>query len=172
MIVSILLLTSSLCQGQSTAIWLTYGHDKFVHVPGVAFDQKIHGRLGVHGGGGLYVQSFKMDQTVNVFFNDKVGLFGAHIGPSYRLLKAETHQLTVTAGVAGYIGPQYEILARYEDGGYEVYYNVSTYSPDFGVDIGLWYSHKRLSGLLKFDTARNLLKMGVGIGFGRVKTSE
>ena len=54
----------------------------------------------------------------------------------------------------------------YKDGGYNIYYDSFNLEPEYGIDLGIFYVTKKVSTIIKFDTARNSIRIGIGYFFG------
>ncbi|MBL4704163.1 MAG: hypothetical protein JKY54_06560 [Flavobacteriales bacterium] len=162
LLVGLGLLVAQTSIAQGTHLWLTYGQAKFVYAPAVEADVHCKGKFGIHGAAGAFIHVFEPNQVVNREFRDKVGLFYGNLGASYQIYNVCQNRIMLNVGAVFYFGPDYVPLYFYQTGGYQIYYDQSRYLPDFGLDIGCSYTRKRISGILKFDTARNQLRIGLG----------
>lgn len=85
------------------------------------------------------------------------------------LFSKGNHKVGSTLGFKIYYGPYYVPLHYYKEGGYYIYYDAWEKKPNYGVDFGLFYTFKRISGIVKYDTARNNMRFGIGFSFGQLK---
>lgn len=163
LVIIIWLSNSSL--GQSSKMWLMYGKAQYLHSLGLEADIILHRKVGIHFGAGSYYQKYDPNRVINAEYGDKMGFYNANLGASLSVWQKNENSITLNLGGMMYFGPDYEPFYYYAKGEYYIYYDSSRYIPDYGVDLGISYTHKRFSSIIKFDTARNKFRFGIGFTF-------
>ena len=166
LLIIILSLFFKVIQAQKANVWFTYGHSKFLYSPGIEANYFINEHLGFQVAVNGYFQLYNPERIVNVSNKDFFNFYNANIGLCSYLFKIEDNNLGITAGFKIYYGPKYEVLHYYKAGGYNIYFDSFNLSPEYGVDLGLFYVYKNISTIIKFDTARNTVRIGIGVFFG------
>jgi hypothetical protein len=156
---------------QKSNIWITYGQSKFVYSPGIEANYSFNRYIGIQAGVNGYFQIYDTKQIVNITENILFDFYNTNLGLCTHIIYKEKHKLGLTAGLKGYYGPEYDVLHYYKDGGYNIYYDSWDLEFSYGVDIGIFYTYKRFSTILKFDTARNKLRLGIGYALKSWKLS-
>jgi hypothetical protein len=147
--------------------WLTYSQSKYIFSPGIEACYLIRPYIGVNAGISLYIQEPDYSRVTNITHNTSSGFYNANLGLAANFLRLEDHSLGLIAGFKLYYGPDFRRLHYYEDGGYYIYYDASFLRPDYGLDLGIFYSYKQYSFLVKWDSARNRFRIGLGYRFER-----
>lgn len=151
---------------KSRHLWLTYGHTKFIASPGIESALFFHKNVGFQLGINTYGRIVKEAQMANLLFKSNFSFYGFNIGPATEFKIKENHTLGGSVGFKIYYGPDYRFLKYYEEGGYNIYFDAAnTLRPEYSVDFGLYYSYKMLSTLVKYDTARDNWRVGIGVRF-------
>lgn len=145
--------------------WLTYSQSKYVFSPGVEACYLIRPYIGVNAGISLYIQEPDYSRVTNITHNTSLGFYNANLGLASNFLRLEEHSLGLIAGFKLYYGPDFRKLHYYEDGGYYIYFDASSFKPDYGLDLGIFYLYKNYSVLVKWDFARNRWRAGIGYRF-------
>lgn len=154
---------------QKNNVWLTYGQSTFLYSPGVEFNFFFKKYIGFQIGASTYFEDYNSNKIVNKSSKDLFNFHNANIGLCSNILTKKNSKLGLTLGFKIYYGPEYKHLHYYKDEGYYIYFDASELRPAYGVDFGLFYSYKRITGLLKFDTARKNFRFGFGYTFGKFK---
>lgn len=162
-------LFSSMLFAQKSNVWLTYGQSKFLYSPGAEFNIFINQHIGFQVGVSTYFQAYDENKIVNSSDANSFNFHNANIGLCSHILNKGEHKFGTTIGCKMYYGPEFKILHYYTNGGYNIYFDSSELRPDYGIDMGLFYSYKKITGLLKFDTARKKIRLGIGYSFGSLK---
>ncbi len=144
---------------------MTYGQSKFVASPGIEASYLFNSYLGINLGFGLYIQNPDYLQVSSIIHEASAGFYSANIGLSSYLYKSEIHSVGIITGMKFYYGPDYRKLLYYEEGAYNIYYDGASLKPEYGLDLGVFYTYKYLSLLAKWDFARNRFRIGFGYIF-------
>ncbi|MCV6630708.1 MAG: hypothetical protein OIF50_12725 [Flavobacteriaceae bacterium] len=152
-------------KAQKANLWMTHGYSKFLQAPGVEANYFFGKHIGVQLGVSAYLQDYNPNQIANTTDDSSINFYNANIGLSHYLLRKPSHALGITAGFKIYYGPNYKPLYFYEEGGYTIYFDNSGLRPSYGADMGIFYNFKRISFLIKFDTAREMFRFGIGYVF-------
>ncbi len=162
-------LLSSMIYSQQYNVWLTYGQSKFLYLPGAEFNFFINKHIGFQAGFSTNIKCYDENKVVNDSETYPFNLHNGNIGICGNILRRGNHKIGATIGLKAYYGPDFEILHYYKKGGYNIYFDSSELRLDLGVDLGFFYSYKRITGLFKFDTARKKIRIGIGYSFGIYK---
>jgi hypothetical protein len=152
---------------QKWVSWVTYNQSKFIYSPGLEMNYLFIDRLGINIGIGAYFQAPKEDQIINKKHNSNFSYYDANIGLCSNIIHFDHSSIGAILGFKVYYGPEFKKLHYYKPGGYYIYFDQSFYRPEFGVDLGLTFSMKKISFLTKFDFARYRIKIGIGYVIGR-----
>lgn len=166
LIISFILLFFNPSFSQKTNIWLTYSQSKFIYSPGIEANYFFNRYIGLQLGVNVYSPKYDPTQIVNVTDESLLDFYSANLGFCSIVLNRGDSKLGVTVGFEINYGPEFKILRYYTSGGYNLYFDASTLDASFGIDFGVFYSFKRLTGILKFSTARKKIRLGVGYSFG------
>lgn len=159
-------LFSCLGFSQKNNLWLTYGQSKFLYSPGLEFNYFLKKKIGIQVGICTYFQDYDENKIVNYKDFNSFNFHNANLGLCTNVLTKKEHRFGVELGFKVYYGAEFEILNYYKKGGYNIYYDSSELRPAYGIDLGLFYSFKKVTGLLKFDSARQKMRIGIGYLFG------
>lgn len=154
-------------QAQRANVWLTYNQSKFIYSPGIEVNFLIRNYLGIQIGANTYFNKPDKNKVVNISEKCEFNFYNTNIGACGNIIHNTIHQLGGTLGIKLYYGADYKYLTHFTDGGYDIYYDASEYLIDLGLDIGLYYSYKRINTILKFDTARYKWRFGIGYRLGK-----
>lgn len=146
-------------------LWLSYGQSKYVSSPGLEACYQFRHRFGLNVGLAAYMQYPENSRITNRTFEADLGFYSANLGVSGYLFRREKHGLGLIAGFKLWYGPDYRKLRYYEDDDYYIYFDASSLWPDYGLDIGIFYTCGRYAFLGKFDFARNRFRLGIGYRF-------
>ncbi|MBN1951377.1 MAG: hypothetical protein JW801_09235 [Bacteroidales bacterium] len=136
-----------------------------MYSPGLEGNFRIYKGLGLQLGASVYFQDYNEAQIVNLTDGTFFNFYNANIGICHtRQLKGD-HYFGMTLGAKMYYGPNFTQLSYYSAGGYPIYMDGSHLRVATGIDLGIYYSYRRTSLLLKYDTARNHFRFGVGFRF-------
>lgn len=171
-IIYLLGVCSNVAFAQKTNAWLTYGQSKFMYSPGIEVNHFINKHIGIQIGVNTYFQYFDPQRVTNITDDYTFNFYNTNLGVCAYILQKENHHLGVTAGFKIYYGPEYETLHYYEAGGYYIYFDSSGLNPAYGADFGIFYTFKKITGIIKFDTARNKIRVGLGYSFHRSNTEK
>ena len=148
-----------LCQKNN--FWITYSQSKFLYCPGIEFNSIIYKNTGVQAGFSAYILNYQPDNIVSVSNDSKFNFQNANFGISQNIINKKLHQIGVYLGVKIYNGPEFKLLHIYDR---PIYYDIYPFnSIQYGTDFGIYYSYKKYTTILKFDTARNKLRFGIGL---------
>lgn len=154
---------------QKSTLWLTYGQSEFIYSPGLEYAFFFNRHIGLQGAVSLYVQDADPERVVNVNEDHKAyPFYNANLGVCSYVLKRDDFQVAVNLGVKMYHGSDFHRLHYYEDGGYYIYYDSFDNTLVYGVDMGMSFSYKKMSCLLKYDTAYRKVRIGLGFSFGQL----
>ena len=153
------IIISSNALSQKNNIWLTYGQSKFLYSPGMEFNYLLNKKTGVQIGVSTYILDYQPENIVNISDDKKFNFYNANIGISQNLINKKLHQIGVYTGFKMYYGPDFKILHYYNN---PIYFDRSELRLEYGSDFGIYYSYKRITTLLKFDTAREKWRFGFG----------
>lgn len=145
--------------------WVTYGQSKFVASPGFEAGYFFNPYLGINLGVGFYIQNPDFLQLTSIIHEASGGFYSGNIGYSGYLYQSEIHSIGIITGFKFYYGPDYRKLRYYEEGSYYIYYDSASLKMDYGLDMGVFYTHKKISLLAKWDFARNRFRIGLGYVF-------
>lgn len=104
-------------------------------------------------------------QIVNRTERSSVNFYNANIGICRNFRINENHHLGLTVGGKLYYGPYFREIAYYNQGGYSIFADSFYLRVSTGIDLGIYYSFRRISALIKYDTARKQLRFGIGYRF-------
>lgn len=152
--------------------WISFSQTKYVSSPGLEACYQFHPRVGLNAGISTYFQYPEPGRITSQRHEAGFGFYSANLGFSGSLFRVGKHGLGLIAGFKLYYGPDFRKLHYYTDREYYIYYDASSFKPDYGLDTGIFYSFGRLSLLGKFDFARNRVRIGFGYRFGNLKTGE
>tara|TARA_B110000967_G_scaffold189540_1_gene213320 strand:- start:830 stop:1342 length:513 start_codon:yes stop_codon:yes gene_type:complete len=152
-------------KAQKTNVMLSYGQSKFIRSPGLEASIYISPKLGIEFGLSTYFLDYRPQQLVNISDNYFFNIYNVNIGLCGRLLNYEKIKVEYTVGVKVYYGPEFEPLHFFKSKGYYIYYDASELRPDLGIDMGLLVPINKYIAGLKYDTARNKLRLLVGMWF-------
>ena len=161
----VFLILGSTLAAQKTQLWLTYGQSRFLYAPGIEGTFLFTGRFGIQVGVSSFVQSYPPEQVAKVTEKGSFNFYNANVGLSGYLFRINNHRWGATAGFKVYYGPEFELLHYYRAGGYAVYFDDSQLRPSYGIDMGFYYSYRWFTVVLKYDTARGKIRMGIGDWF-------
>lgn len=164
-IIILILLIPTIGYSQKWISWITYSQSKFVYSPGIEINYLPIDRLGINIGVGAYIQAPDKDQIINKTHDSNFSYYNANIGLCSNIVHFEKSSLGSTVGLKVYYGPDFRKLHYYNQGGYYIYFDQSFYRPEFGLDLGLSYSMRKISFLAKFDFARRRIRVGIGYVF-------
>lgn len=153
---------------QKQTVWLTYGQSKFLYSPGVEYSYFFTKHIGIQAGVNTYFQNYNANQIVNSSEDYTFNFSDANLSVSSYILSKKKHRLGTSLGVKVYYSPNYRKLTYYHEGGYNIYYDSFILNPVFGVDLGMFYTYKKLSAIFKYDTARGRVRLGAGYTFGKL----
>ena len=168
-LLTIILLTSlslNSAFGQKSNVWLTYGQSTFMYSPGVEANFFFNRYIGLQLGANTYFHRYDENRIVNVSDKNLFDFYNANLNICSYPIFGSKQKMGITIGFKYYYGPEYDILHYYKNDGYNIYFDSSGFSSDYGIDFGIFYLFKRLSIISKFDTARNKLRIGIGYAFG------
>lgn len=169
-IISCFIFFSATTFSQKNNVWTTYGQSKFIYSPGLEFNHFFTKHIGIQFGVSMYFQDNEPYRIVNVSDSYSYNFFyNANIGLCTNIINKPKHKLGLTSGFKIYYGPEFDILHYYNAGKYYIYFDSSELRPSYGVDFGVFYSYKKITGLVKFDTARKKIRFGIGYTFGEFK---
>ena len=164
--IRILIISLLICVGvsaQSFSLWATYGQSDFTYSPGLELNYSIKNTWGIQLGLNSVIIYPEEKYLVQAFDGEHFELFNnVNLNLSKNLLSDQQHRLGVSVGLKAYLGTNYKELHYYEEDEYAIYANMDNTFAYFGVDFGLSYSYKKMSFLMKYDTALNKLRLGVG----------
>ena len=129
----------------------------------IFFNKYIGFQIGVNSS----IQNYEKSKIVNISDDYRFNFNSANVGICHTFLNQEAHKIGLAIGFKVYYGPDFIPLHYYKDGGYYIYYTSSRFQTTYGADFGLFYVFKRISGILKFDTARRNIRVGIGYAFGK-----
>ena len=150
---------------QQKNIWLTYGYSTFLYSPGIEFNSSINDNIGYQLGVNTYILDYNPNQIVNLSNDDKFNFYNANVGIFGNVLNINNSILGVTLGVKVYYGPEFKTLHYYSYGDYNIYFDNSELRPTYGLDSGVFYSYRKITAILKYDTSRRKLRIGLGYVF-------
>jgi hypothetical protein len=148
---------------QISDVWFTYSKSKFMHSPGIEFNCVIKNKVGVYCGLNAYVREYRPIQIVNTTDTYRFNFFNSNVGFGMSALDKDNFRMGLLLGFKVYYGPDYQPLSFYNAGGYFIYHDASGFNANYGIDFGAFFSVYKISGLLKYDTARQLFRFGLGI---------
>jgi hypothetical protein len=166
------IIISNTAFSQQKNIWLTYGQSTFLYSPGIEFNSFINDRIGYQLGINTYILDYNPNQIVNTTDKNKFNFYNANIGLCGNILNKNKFRLGVTLGLKIYYGPEFKTLHYFKDEDYYIYFDSSGFRPKYGVDFGFFYSYRKITALLKYDTARRKLRFGLGYIFGKDKSKQ
>lgn len=152
---------------QKANLWVTYTHSKYLHSPGIESNYFFNNYFGVQLGASVYFQKYEQNEITNYCEDYSFKFYNANLGLAVNIINSEKHNFGITSGFKIYYGPDFKPLHYYKKEHYMIYYDASGFQPTYGLDLGMFYNFKHLTTLLKFDTARNQLRIGVGYTFKR-----
>ena len=152
---------------QQKNIWLTYGYSAFLYSPGIEFNSSINDNIGYQLGVNTYILDHNPNQIVNLSNDAKFNFYNANVGIFRNVLNINNCTLGVTLGVKVYYGPEFENLYFYSYGDYNIYFDNSELRPTYGLDSGIFYSYRKITAILKYDTSRNKFRIGLGYVFSK-----
>ena len=161
------IIISSTAFSQQKNIWLTYGQSIFLYSPGVEFNSFVNKRIGFQLGINTYILDYNPKKIINISDYNTFNFYNANIGLCSNILNNKKYKLGVVLGFKAYYGPEFKPIHYYKDE--YIYFDSSELRPTYGVDFGFFYTYKRITGLLKFDTARKKLRVGFGFTFNKFK---
>jgi hypothetical protein len=168
LLILIFFLSLNNVSSQKSNIWLSYGQSVFMYSPGIEANLFFNKYIGLQLGVNTYFQTYDRKKIVNVSDDYSFNFYNANINICAYILVKSKHKIGVTTGFKTYYGPEYEVLHYYNHGGYNIYFDSSELRPSYGIDLGLFYLFKRASAILKYDTARNKFRIGIGYSFGQL----
>jgi hypothetical protein len=168
-IIFLLTLINTNVFAQKATIWATYGHSKFMLSPGIEANYMLNNKIGLQMGAGSYIQVLNTNKISSTTADDVFNLYNANLGICTYVYKKNDERIGFTSGLKVYYGPDYKPLQYYKEEGYYIYYDSSLFKIDYGLDFGIFYVKDKLSFLLKFDTARNKFRIGLGYSFSKTK---
>jgi hypothetical protein len=145
--------------------WLSYGHSKYVASPGLEAAWLFRDRVGLNLGVGFYYQYPDHSRVTSLTHDASFGFYCAYLGLAAKLFTHQEHSAGLIAGFKLYYGPDFRKLRYYEEGGYPLWFDASSLQPDYGPDLGLFYTYRKLAFLAKWDFARRRFRLGFGYSF-------
>lgn len=155
-------------RAQGFSAWFTYNQSSFTYSPGIELCYTFENDWGILTG--LNTQlSYPVEEHLVQPFDGKHFeiLHNVNLNINRHLLADRVHRLGASFGVKAYFGSKYEIIYYDADNDYSIYSNTDDAFVLFGVDFGLSYSYRKLTFLLKYDTALNKVRLGIGCYFGK-----
>jgi hypothetical protein len=165
LLISVPLLHAAGTKAGEPIAWLSYGHSKYVSSPGSEAAWLFRDRVGINIGVGFYYQYPDHSRVTSITHDASFGFYCANVGLAAKLFTHQEHSAGLIAGFKLYYGPDYRKLRYYEEGGYNIWFDASALQPDYGPDIGAFYSFRKYSFLVKWDFARNRFRIGLGYRF-------
>tara|TARA_B100001250_G_C19761326_1_gene772594 strand:+ start:703 stop:1221 length:519 start_codon:yes stop_codon:yes gene_type:complete len=166
-LIIILVLSFQHICAQKKSIMFTYSESSFLYSPGLEFNYFFNPKIGVELGISSYFLDYNPSRLVNVDTNVNhfLHFYNANIGLCGLLQTFDKVALGWTLGWKVYYGPNFKPLHFFENEGYYIYYDSSNGKFNHGLDLGLLsYIQNAVVGI-KFDTARNKLRLLVGWSF-------
>ncbi|KPK86189.1 MAG: hypothetical protein AMS27_05595 [Bacteroides sp. SM23_62_1] len=164
LIILVLFITNCVKAGEPLW-WLTYSQSRYIFSPGIEACYLFHPHIGVNAGISAYIQNPDHSKVSNITHNPSFNFYNANIGLSGYLFRFENQSVGLIAGFKLYYGPDFRKLHYYEEGGYYIYFDASSLKVDYGFDMGIFYSYKKIVLLAKWDFARNRVRLGIGYRF-------
>jgi hypothetical protein len=159
------LLITQLTIAQKTNVMLSYSQSKFIYSPGLEISHFISPKIGIEFGINTYFINYQSDQLVNITDNYLFNIYNLNIGICGKITNNEKIKVDGTIGAKVYYGPEFTPLHYFESEDYYIYYDSSEFRPDLGIDVGLICHIKKYLTGVKYDTARNKLRLLVGYSF-------
>ena len=167
-ILGIFLFITVFIKAQGLSAWLTYNQSYFTYSPGIELGYSLESGWGIQAGLNAQFSYPDEEQLVQPFDGQHLEmLHDVNLNISRHLLEEDAHRFGVSIGVKAYLGSKYEVIYYDANTDYSVYSNPDDAIVLFGADFGLAYSYKKLSFLLKYDTALNKVRFGIGCYFGK-----
>jgi|TARA_B110000967_G_scaffold48661_1_gene49422 hypothetical protein len=157
---------------QQKNIWFTYGQSTFLSSPGIEFNSFVNNSIGYQLGINTYFLNYIPNQIVNISNDDNFNFYNANLGICSNILNINNSSIALTLGFKIYYGPEFKALHYYKDEDYYIYFDSSELRPEYGIDFGLSYSYRKITAILKFDSARRNLRFGLGYIFGKNKSKQ
>ena len=162
--ITIILIISSFIStnllSQKNNFWITYAQSKFLYCPGIEFNSVLYKNTGLQAGFSAYILDYQPENIVSISNDAKFNFQNANIGLSQNFNNIKLHQFGVYLGLKLYSGPEFKFLHFYDRPIYYDLYQLN--SIQYGADFGIYYLYKRITTLLKFDTARKKIRLGIG----------
>jgi len=168
---SVFFLTINYLAAQEYNLWLSYGQATFLYSPGIEMSTHFNKHFGVQGAVNAYFQVVDKNRVVNLSDDYFFNFYNANIGLCKNIITTTKSKLAINLGAKMYYGPYYDKLLYYTMY-YYIYKEASQFKPSFGLDMGLSYTYNKYSGIIKYDTARNYFRFGVGYSWGRINDRE